>query len=161
MLPGATAQGHSNLVRLLLLQRPLTRILLALCDISSAYEAVTEGMFVYRNVTMLLMLRGAFNPWIHGHQSINNIYYVTSWGSSRQHIHFSELMQSKVASTCKALPEESTTALHTVPNAAHGRTMIDEANMDIVAVTAIMCKVLCQHKQRVTWRHVLQVACNH
>ena len=49
----------------------------------------------------------------------------------------------------------------TVPNAAHGRTTIDEANMDIVAVTAIMCKVLCQHKQCVTWRHVLQVACNH
>lgn len=59
------AQGHGNLVRLLLLQRPLTHILLALCDISSAYEAVTEGTFVYRTVTMLLMLQEAFNPWIH------------------------------------------------------------------------------------------------
>jgi len=41
--------------------------------------------------------------------------------------------------------------------------MIDEANMDMLLyLTAIIpCKTLCQHKQQVTWKHVLQGAWNH
>lgn len=47
------AKPQGNLVRLLLLQRALNRIMLAFCDNSNACGAVKDGMLLYKRVTIL------------------------------------------------------------------------------------------------------------
>lgn len=79
----AKAQSHGKLVRLLLLQQPLNRIMLAFCDISSACEAVVDGMHLYKSVTILLKLQAAFNPSVNQSMNICNVLgQARPWGAT-------------------------------------------------------------------------------